>query len=330
MPIGTFTPAGELTTVSGVLPSKHPFSLRVAGEMELTVGVGRAVIQGTEGQGAYPVAVTAPEPVTFAPGDAQFPRIDLVVLRVYDDPHDSTGEVKAVVEVIQGEPSANPTAPQMPGTTLPLYEIKVPAGASSGTGGIPWAKNVTDRRTVTVAAGGISIGPTPAAYPGQYREYGGILERSNGTDWEPVIRLGYAGRLELGDAGLYRSDTKTLATDQRFAAQVETTTSFTPLPNWRVESFEAKKTCGVVHIVAEVARTGSNITANAFGNIADEPLFIVPEGFRPTKSVEAIACDGYADGGAYFSSTGRVDLRSWSPNGVISGQTMRITPTYVL
>ncbi|KWT60596.1 hypothetical protein ADL21_18255 [Streptomyces albus subsp. albus] len=330
VPTGTFTPAGELTTVSGVLPSKRPFVLNAAGEMEVTVGVGRAVIQGTADQGAYPVAITAPETVTFAPGDAQFPRVDLVVIRVYDDAHDSSGQVKAAVEVIQGEPSANPAAPPVPNAALALCEVKVPAGASSGTGGIPWATSVTDRRVVTVAAGGIGLGPAPAVYPGQYREYGGILERSNGKDWEPVIRLGYAGRLELGDVSLYRSDAKTLATAERFTARVETTTAVTPAPGWRVESFEAKKTCGVVHFVAEVARTGPNITANPYGNIADETLFTVPEGFRPTKSVEAIACDGYADGGAYISTTGRVDLRTWSPGGVISGQIIRLTPTYIL
>ncbi|ARF55113.1 hypothetical protein [Streptomyces gilvosporeus] len=332
VPIGTFTPAGELSARSGVVPGGSPFALVSAGEMEATVGVGRAVIQGTAPQGAYPVAVTAPEPVTFAAGDAQFPRIDVVALRVYDDPYDSSGEEKAVLEVVQGDPAASPTAPTISGPAVVLWEVTVPAGASSGTGGINWATGVADRRDYTVAVGGIAVGNTPTAYAGQWRDYGGILERSNGTDWEPVVRLGYSGRLELGDASLYRSGAKTLATDQRFTAQVEKSSSYFKLqPGWKVLAFEGKKTCGIVHFILEIERTGAPITANGSGNIADETIVTIPSQFRPDHDVEAIACDGYADGGCRISPSGTVVLRTWAPNGTLTkGNVIRITPTYIL
>ncbi|MGW2633813.1 hypothetical protein ACWC2K_31400 [Streptomyces chattanoogensis] len=332
VPVGTFAPAGELTARSGVIPGGNPFALVAAGEMEATVGVGRAVVQGTAPQGAYPVAITAPESVTFAPGDAQFPRIDLVALRVYDDPYDSSGEEKAALEVVQGDPAAAPTAPPFTGAALPLWEVTVPAGASSGTGGINWATGVADRRDYAVAVGGITVGNTPAAYAGQWRDYGGVLERSNGADWEPVVRLGYSGRLELGDVSLYRRGTKTLATNERFTAQVEKSTAYSAVQSgWKVLAFEAKKTCGLVHLFLEVERTGAPITANSSGNIADETIVSIPPGFRPARDVEAIACDGYADGGCRISPSGTVVLRTWAPNGALTkGNVIRITPTYIL
>ncbi|UQA94934.1 hypothetical protein [Streptomyces halobius] len=332
VPIGTFAPAGELTARSGVIPGGNPFALYAAGEMDLTVGVGRAIIQGTTDQGAYPVAVTAPESVTIAPGDAQFPRVDVVALRVYDDPYDSSGEVKATVEVVEGDPAAAPTAPTLTGAALALWEVTVPAGASSGTGGIHWATAVADRREVTVAVGGIALGNAPAAYPGQWRDYGGILERSNGTDWEPVVRLGYSGRLELGDVSLYRKGAETLVTDERFTARVEKSSSYFKLqPGWKVRVFEGKKTCGLTHFVLEVERTGAPITANGSGNIPDETILTIPRQFRPAHDVETIACDGFADGGCRISPSGTVVLRTWAPNGTLTkGNIVRITPTYIL
>ncbi|WP_431980797.1 hypothetical protein [Streptomyces qinglanensis] len=317
---------------SGVVPGGTPFALAPAGEMEATVGVGRAVLQGTADQGAYPVAVIAPESITFGPGNAQFPRVDVVALRVYDDPYDSSGEQKAALEVIEGEPAGSPLAPEVPGAALVLWEVTVPAGASSGTGGIDWSAGVTDRREYAVAVGGIAVGNAPAAYAGQWRDYGGILERSNGSDWEPVVRLGYSGRLELGDVSLYRSGSNTLATDEKFTAQVEKTTHYSGVQaGWKVLAFEAKTTCGLVHVFAEVERTGSTITAGSTGNIGDETLFSIPAGYRPAHDVEAIACDGYADGGARFSSGGTVVLRTWAPGGSLQkGNTIRMTPTFIL
>ncbi|MGW1837086.1 hypothetical protein [Streptomyces sp. NPDC002067] len=332
VPVGTFAPAGELVTTGGVVPGGSPFALAPAGEMEATVGVGRAVVQGATAQGAYPVAVTAPESVVFTAGDAQFPRIDAVVLRVYDDPYDSSGEVEAALEVIEGEPAAAPVAPSVDGAAVVLWEVSVAPGASAGTGGIDWSMAVTDRRDYAVAVGGIAVGNAPAAYAGQWRDYGGILERSNGAEWEPVVRLGYSGRLELGDVSLYRRGAKTLATDQVFAAQVEKSTACSALqPGWKALAFEAKRTCGLVHVFLEVERTGAPITANSSGNIGDETIVTLPPGYRPARDVEAIACDGYADGGCRISPSGTVTLRTWAPNGTLAkGNTIRITPTYIL
>ncbi|MEU9151670.1 hypothetical protein AB0D59_14185 [Streptomyces sp. NPDC048417] len=91
--VGSLTPVTDTKGRSGVLPGSEGGVYRVTGlwlagtdgTLNATVGVGRAVIQSSIDRGAYPVAVTQPVALTFAGGDAQYGRIDLVVLRVDDD-----------------------------------------------------------------------------------------------------------------------------------------------------------------------------------------------------------------------------------------------------
>ncbi|UIX33539.1 hypothetical protein [Streptomyces sp. GQFP] len=184
-PVGTFTPEAELRTRSGVVPGGTPFAATGAGSMSLQIGTGRAIVQGTAAQGAYPVTVDVPETVTFTDGDAQFGRYDAVIIRVYDQLFDQSGQNLARVEIVKGDPLATPVAPTLPAASLLLWLVTVPAGTSAGTGGISWSSALADRRQFTTAAGGI----TPAgggtvyngAYDGQYRDTGSGLERWNAT-----------------------------------------------------------------------------------------------------------------------------------------------------
>jgi hypothetical protein len=185
-----------------------------SGAMSLTIGPGRAFVQGGRtGQGAYPVAVTEPETLTVTDGDAQYDRVDLVELVVRDDVHDGTGATEAVVRLVTGVPAATPVPPVSPdGSALPLYLIRVPVGASAGSGGVAWNTAVTSLRYPTVALGGI----VPAsgfngAYAGQYRDNSGVLERWDGTAWVAYPRalggIAPAGALTTGShVGQYRED----------------------------------------------------------------------------------------------------------------------------
>jgi hypothetical protein len=69
----------------------------------------------------------------------------------------------------------------MPSACLRLWDVTVPPGASAGTGGIPWASALSDRRRFTSAYGGIiprGYGLAfNGAYDGQYRDNGAGLER---------------------------------------------------------------------------------------------------------------------------------------------------------
>lgn len=198
-PVGTMAPAGPLTSRSGVIPGGAPLTATGSG-MSVQIGTGRAVVQGTAIQGAYPVAVTAPETLSLTDGSAQFPRIDTVVLRVRDGLFDTSGQTLATVEIVEGTAEAAPSPPVLPPASLPLYDIRVPAGASAGTGGIPWASALTDRRVYTAAAGGILPGAAAdvGAYDGAYADHGGRLMRWSGPDqmWRPVIERHYASTVK--------------------------------------------------------------------------------------------------------------------------------------
>lgn len=197
-PLGTMTPTGQLSSRSGVVPGSPDGSsvlsgLSVSGlsaGMTATVSAGRAVVQSREAAGAYPVAVTEHTPLVLADGDPDNPRVDLVVLRVYDGSQDMSGRTEAALEVVQGDPGSTPVVPATPTASLPLASVRVPAGASAGSGGIDWASAVSDLRRATVAVGGILpegwSRDLPGAYPGQYRDTGESgLERWDGTAWRP-------------------------------------------------------------------------------------------------------------------------------------------------
>ncbi|MFD7103117.1 hypothetical protein EYS09_32515 [Streptomyces kasugaensis] len=196
-PLGAMAPTSELASRDGVIAGGNPLAATGTGPMQLQIGTGRALIQGTTPQGAYPVAVTSPETLTLADGDPQYGRVDAIVLRIHDGLYDTSEQTDAAVEVIQGTPLATPAGPTLPPAVLRLWEVTVPAGASAGTGGINWNSALADRRRYTAAYGaiiprgwGLSF---PGAYPGQYRDNGTSLERWDGDVWSSVAERHYVG-----------------------------------------------------------------------------------------------------------------------------------------
>lgn len=192
--IGATTPVNPLQARSGVLPGSYDGKYRVAGfwlegtsTMAATLHEGRAVIQGLQSQGVYPVTLDENVILTFADGDAQAGRIDLVCLRIYDGSYDSSNKWQPAIEVIQGTASTSPVAPPAPPRSLALYTVSVPAGTSAGKGGITWNTAVTDLRVPVVSLGGIlpALGEIgPGAYPGQFQDVsGGALQRWDGSAW---------------------------------------------------------------------------------------------------------------------------------------------------
>jgi hypothetical protein len=253
--LGATTPVNPLQVASGILPGSYDgldrvsgFSMDSASAMVATVHEGRAVIQSTSGtEGAYPVTLPETLTLTFADGDPQYGRIDLVVIRIYDDMYDASGRTEATVEIVQGAPGATPAAPAAPPLALPLYQVTVPAGTSAGTGGISWSTALTDLRTSTVAIGGIvpAYGVTSTgAYPGQYMDSGGALQRWDGSAWVPypsvlggiapagmVTTASYTGQYRDGDNGvLERWNGSAWITYQPAPAW----TDYTPV--WRAET----------------------------------------------------------------------------------------------
>ncbi|CAM5699681.1 hypothetical protein [Streptomyces aurantiogriseus] len=241
--IGATTPANPLEVRSGILPGSYDGQYRLsgfwmeghAGTLSATVHEGRAVIQADGSQGAYPVTLSEPFGLTFAAGQAQ-DRYDMVVLRIYDDLYDESNRTEAALEIIQGTPDANPVEPALPDIVLPIYRVRVRAGVSAGNGGINWNNDALDLRTPIVAVGGILpvVGDTGnGAYPGQYRDSGGALQRWDGSAWvsypSALGGIAPAGTITTASyTGQYRDS----STGQLQRWNGSTWVPYQPVPTW--------------------------------------------------------------------------------------------------
>ena len=117
--------------------------------MQIKVGSGTlgdlAAVAGdaATGQGIYVCRHQDPTvTLPIAASDPGDDRIDLVVLRLYDDDADSSGNSYADVEVVEGTPAASPTVPATPDSAIPLAQIDVGAGVTAITD-----SDITDSRT---------------------------------------------------------------------------------------------------------------------------------------------------------------------------------------
>jgi len=121
----------------------------------MTVGVGafKALVFNTVSQGHYLVQSDANINLDFEPGEASVARTDRIILRVYNDPQDGSGQTGVAVEYLKGQSSGSATP--IPDNSMVLWEVPVPAGTSAGTGGINFVNTAVDKRFYTTASGGI-------------------------------------------------------------------------------------------------------------------------------------------------------------------------------
>ncbi|OPC83000.1 hypothetical protein B4N89_20520 [Embleya scabrispora] len=183
-PAAALTSTSGLTTAGGALVS--------TGAMTATISAFRATIQGTSNslQSAYPFVNDATAAITITDGHATLPRQDLVVAQVRDNPYDSSGQQDGRIYVVAGTAAASPVAPPVPTSAIPLWEVRVNAGANAGNGGVVWGSALTDRRTYT----GWSRIDTGAwtSYTPTWTASGGGASLGNGTlagRWMRVGRL---------------------------------------------------------------------------------------------------------------------------------------------
>jgi hypothetical protein len=120
-----------------------------------------AVAHATQGHGAYIFGQLTQGTLTVANNSSGSTRIDLIIARVYDLGNSSS---YCDVEIVAGTPGSG--QPATPGTSILLATISVASGASSILNA-----NITDKRTYTVAPGGIlpaASGAAPALMEGQF------------------------------------------------------------------------------------------------------------------------------------------------------------------
>ena len=93
-----------------------------------------AVVDGTSNalQGQVIVVADANETLTFSAGEPGVVRTDRVVLQVRDNAFDGSGSTDARVIVVKGNTSTG-AANAVPASSILLWEVNVPIGASSIT-----------------------------------------------------------------------------------------------------------------------------------------------------------------------------------------------------
>ncbi len=108
-----------------------------------TVAFDQAVIAGDlAGQGVFITEHQNPSQVlAVAASDPTNNRIDNVILRIYDDTFDSSGDDFADLEVTTGTPDASPVPPAVPGGSFVLAEILVQNAVTQIVNG-----DITDKR----------------------------------------------------------------------------------------------------------------------------------------------------------------------------------------
>ena len=135
-----------------------------------------AVPHPTQGHGTYLFGLLAQGTLTVTANSSGSARVDIVVARVNDLGNSSSS---CDVEIIAGTPGAG--QPATPSACLLLAAVAVANGASSIT-----TANITDKRTKTVAPGGIlpaATGAAPPLEPGQlvYNTTAGRLQLPGGA-----------------------------------------------------------------------------------------------------------------------------------------------------
>jgi len=186
------TPTTSLNGRSGLYPPLTSCDLSTVSAMVAAVSAFSAWVDGTSTttQGGYSFTSDAAVNITFDAGNASTTRTDRIIARVKDNPYDGSGSQAGSVEYLKGNTSTG-AATALPASSLLLWEVQVPAGASAGGGGINFSTTKVDKRTWTAASGGIPFVANQAdrdamtGYEGLtiYRGDLDCFETHDGTAW---------------------------------------------------------------------------------------------------------------------------------------------------
>lgn len=174
-----YAPGAADLSGSGMTATIRPFSAAVTG-------------RSSPLQGSYLVVSTEDVDIRLEDGPTSGSRTDLVGVVVKDDLYDDSDEVLAEIRVVD---------PEEDETYLPLFEIVVSQGASTGTDGINWPSqpgaslpgNIRDLRDYTSSAGGVVSVPSVSAR----NRMGDVRD---GT----IVHVGATRDLYIRDAGDWR------------------------------------------------------------------------------------------------------------------------------
>lgn len=136
---------------------------------------------------------------------------------------------------------------------------------------------------------------------------------------------GTAGR----DTNLYRGAANLLQTDDAFSAAVTTVGTVTPAANFTLNTSTVRATCGVTFFSIVLNYTGTTITADSAGNIADT-LCATLSPAPPATVTVAFDKSGIAGGTATIATNGQVSLKTLAPTATIaSGSSINFSATWL-
>lgn len=144
-------PVGTLTSRGGVHPLLGgAFAVTPNTGLILNVASGVAFIPGTESakQGTYICTNDATKTVTLDTAHGTLPRIDRVILRVYDSAYSGASNTWAI-EKLTGTAAASPVAPTLPANAIAIASVSVVANDTTISAG-----EITDTRSYATAVGG--------------------------------------------------------------------------------------------------------------------------------------------------------------------------------
>lgn len=117
---------------------------------------------------------------------------------------------------------------------------------------------------------------------------------------------------------------------------VTSTSGATSASGFSLVSFSAYKDGRSVLVNVTVSRTGSNITSDDGGNIADTDIATLPAAWRPPELIFGSVGDGFGQGECSITAAGLITVRAWSSNGpgsstvgLISGRNIRLTLSFI-
>lgn len=182
--------AGSLTSRGGVVShAGGVFNVTQTGTASMTLNVnsGIAYVPGSEAgtQGLYCCTNDASDTVIIATAHGTLPRVDSVIVRVYDSAY-SGALNQWQIEALTGTAAASPVAPTLPNNSIRLYNVSVGAAVTSISNA-----NLADVREYVAAVGGIIVVKNQA-------ERDALIA----TNGQAVIRLD-SGVLEVRLSGVW-------------------------------------------------------------------------------------------------------------------------------
>ncbi|MEV7907619.1 hypothetical protein [Streptomyces anulatus] len=146
--LGAFMAPGAsvLERRGGVYYYPGAADLTSAAALQANVAPFVAIVDGTSNslQGQYTIVSDAAVTLTFSAGEPAVARTDRVIIQMRDTTYDASGSTDARVLVLKGNTSTG-AATALPASSLLLWEVTVPIGASS----ITFSSARTDKRTWT-------------------------------------------------------------------------------------------------------------------------------------------------------------------------------------